>query len=655
MTFFDVLRNQGGNPVPVHDHDASEVSGEAVFLSLEVDNLISGTITGQQITIAGGTAGIIQSDNYVPTSSGWQILGDGSAEFNDVTIRGAVIAGAGSQIGFDLVTAGSNTASLVIGAAGTLESSNYNPGSAGWQIDGNGNAEFDNITARGSITAQAGSDVPATYLTTGTVGTETVTMQNSASSILRSANFSAGSAGWRIRGNGDAEFNDVTVRGTIFASAGEITGNLTLNGGTLTTSPSGQRIALENDDTLYFYSGSTDETLPAFINTNVTAGTPDDIDVFIATALTTAAGRTSIGLYSDSRIEMIVGVGGDELVLIASGGGGDPALAFPEPGSAAFPSIVGQATLTRDSGIYFFGDETRFSVAGVLALRVGVGSNQDIALGSGGTGKGLVYNAAGSAAFPTYGFEGDTGVGMYRIATDVLGFATASTERMRLNADGRLGFSTGSQTQPTIYWGTDTDTGIWHPGDGVIELVVNGPGAAAPGGVIVRDDATGLAFHPKVDNQFNLGLSGFRWVDVWAVDGTINTSDRKQKEDVEDSDLGLTFINALRPRKWKWIDGQRPHYGLVADEVRSAMKKMGVGDFAGYVDPRFEADDPKGYSGDPDKKRVPRTKRPKGLRYHEFTAPMIRAIQEIAGDNDSLRSEITQLRDRLDRLENRAA
>lgn len=74
------------------------------------------------------------------------------------------------------------------------------------------------------------NDLAVSKLTAGTITAQEIVLSNSTSSILRSSNFSAGSAGWRIRGNGDAEFNDVTVRGTLVTS-------------TLTVDSSGVRFA----------------------------------------------------------------------------------------------------------------------------------------------------------------------------------------------------------------------------------------------------------------------------------------------------------------------------------------------------------------------------------------------------------------------------
>lgn len=72
---------------------------------------------------------------------------------------------------------------------------------------------------------------------------------------IQSANFSTGVTGWRIDNNGDAEFNSVVVRGTIYASGGEITGDLSIAaGGALTAAnnnismdPTGINIKIEEN------------------------------------------------------------------------------------------------------------------------------------------------------------------------------------------------------------------------------------------------------------------------------------------------------------------------------------------------------------------------------------------------------------------------
>jgi hypothetical protein len=57
----------------------------------------------------------------------------------------------------------------------------------------------------------------ADKIAAGTIGAQTIIMDGS-SSILKSSNFAAGSSGWQIKGDGSAEFANVTVRGTLNAS-----------------------------------------------------------------------------------------------------------------------------------------------------------------------------------------------------------------------------------------------------------------------------------------------------------------------------------------------------------------------------------------------------------------------------------------------------
>ena len=61
---------------------------------LSADKLTSGSIIGGEITVGGvsNTSGFIKSYNYSSGSAGWQISPDGSAEFQNATIRGTLNA-----------------------------------------------------------------------------------------------------------------------------------------------------------------------------------------------------------------------------------------------------------------------------------------------------------------------------------------------------------------------------------------------------------------------------------------------------------------------------------------------------------------------------------------------------------------------------------
>ncbi|MCI0526002.1 MAG: hypothetical protein L0Y56_00920, partial [Nitrospira sp.] len=62
---------------------------------LRAENILGGTISAQQLIIAGGIHGVIRSQNYNASSAGWAIFGDGSASFyGNVTLgANAIIIG----------------------------------------------------------------------------------------------------------------------------------------------------------------------------------------------------------------------------------------------------------------------------------------------------------------------------------------------------------------------------------------------------------------------------------------------------------------------------------------------------------------------------------------------------------------------------------
>jgi hypothetical protein len=164
------------------------------------------------------------------------------------------------------------------------------------------------------------------------------------------------------------------------------------------------------------------------------------------------------------------------------------------------------------------------------------------------------------------------------------------------------------------------------------------------GGIFINNQYSDFTFfgtvyqyscHPAGNNAYSLGYSGGRWSEVFAVNGTINTSDENQKTDIADSDLGLDFVNALRPVKFKWIEtegraGVRTHYGLLGQEVETVLGGA-ASDTAIWTNALIEAHP--AMAGDPERNviAVPAVEEhyEQGLRYTELISPMIKAIQEL--------------------------
>lgn len=159
--------------------------------------------------------------------------------------------------------------------------------------------------------------------------------------------------------------------------------------------------------------------------------------------------------------------------------------------------------------------------------------------------------------------------------------------------------------------------------------------------------------YPYTSGTYNLGNSTYRWGTVYATTGTINTSDQREKFDVSDSDLGLNFINSLRPVSYKFIDrgegapiidedgnpvldvngkpthevnpGIRYHYGLIAQEVKQAIDENTSNDAAFWT------------VGDDENST-------QGLRYEELISPLIKSVQELSEQVTQLQAELEAMR-----------
>ena len=172
-------------------------------------------------------------------------------------------------------------------------------------------------------------------------------------------------------------------------------------------------------------------------------------------------------------------------------------------------------------------------------------------------------------------------------------------------------------------------------------------GYNALGDLISYTNCTGLGYSSAVtgSNQIQLGNTS---VTVYAQKALVVRSDARDKLDIEDSPLGLNFIMKLRPRKYRMNSreayfeedkerdftatndgskaGKRPHYGLVAQEVKEVMNELNV-DFAGYLDSKIDGGEDV-----------------LSLGYAEFIAPMIKAIQQQQHMIEQLQKEIELLK-----------
>ena len=264
-------------------------------------------------------------------------------------------------------------------------------------------------------------------------------------------------------------------------------------------------------------------------------------------------------------------------------------------------------------------------------------------------------NSYGTIAFAdgTTGNEKFRGYIQYSHTDDAMIFASSATERMRITSTGSVGIGTTSPSNKLTVSNAANGTIASFTNTADADFFIN-----LTSGVTLLSPTTGtLAFgtsstermritsvgntQPGADNAYSLGVSGTRWSAVWAANGTIQTSDEREKKDIIDSDLGLGFITKLRPVSFKWKvgqnvvtsevvkdeegnpildeegnektesviiprEGKRSHYGLIAQEVEEVLDGK---DFGGFIHDE-ETDT-------------------KGLRYDQFVPLLIKSIQEL--------------------------
>ena len=207
-------------------------------------NLDDLDVTGK-ITVGSATPRIeidgpnqrIQTSNFVAGSAGFRLDGDGSAEFNDATVRGTLYAGVGEVGGFSIgavtLTGGNallhSSGYLLLGtgndviridaanATYRLWAGNATAASAPFRVTKGGVLTATGATISGALTATSGS-----FTGTVRIGSSSPYIDlDGTNKRVRTSTFNAGYQGYSLEVDGSAEFNNVTVRGAIQSSVFE--------------------------------------------------------------------------------------------------------------------------------------------------------------------------------------------------------------------------------------------------------------------------------------------------------------------------------------------------------------------------------------------------------------------------------------------------
>jgi hypothetical protein len=268
----------------------------------------------------------------------------------------------------------------------------------------------------------------------------------------------------------------------------------------------------------------------------------------------------------------------------------------------------------------------------------------------------------------------NTSVGAYSLTSNLTGHYNTATgfNTLALNTTGNNNTATGVNT---LYSNTTGSMNVSFGNNSLRSNVTGGSNTAIGDSALFNNTSgnfnTAIGKLARVNSTTSTSLSNATAIGYGAVSDANNKirigntaitsiggqvgwtkfSDGRYKENIKENVPGLAFIRLLRPvtyqikqkelnekiyGSYQSLKGQKetlqPETGFLAQEVEKAAQKIGYS-FSGVDKPE-----------DPESSLY-------GLRYDEFVVPLVKSVQELAAQNDSLSNQNKLLERRLEKIE----
>jgi len=350
--------------------------------------------------------------------------------------------------------------------------------------------------------------------------------------------------------------NSVTLPTGATYTAGNgisITGNQITNTGDADNNPTNelQTISLSGN-TLSLSNGGGTVALPPNTDTQTLALSGNQLSITNGNSVTLPTGTTytagsgisitgnAISATDNSATNELqtISLSGNNLSL--SNGGGTVTL--PATGSSYWQSFGGNDIINNiNNGTVFIGPATYESL-----FAQGSNNYSTFVSQNGGTGKAISAHASSGTAIELNGLVAlrATGTGSSPAGT----FNNNSGDGIALQVNGGLG----------IFGGFENYNGTVSKADAISNFKFAG----------------GLS--PGSNNFYDLGSSDRRWKVIYATNGTINTSDARQKQAIQPIGYGLAQVNAMKPVSFEWIDHpeQGRKLGFLAQDLQTVVPEV---------------------------------------------------------------------------------